>query len=491
MSLRSIVREFARNRSGQFAIMMSILSLPLLAAVGLSIDYSYAVQARSRLQDANDAAALFAAKEFKKTGVIPDQATILGFLTANFNKSASEVDPEIISVSAKDMVLTIDAHVSAPVFIMGIFGKDTVEISSTSSVTIGQNTNLEIALVLDTTKSMEAYTGNSSDELDPERTYFKAPKGDVTRIEALKFSALGFATAIFDNPGLASLSRISVVPFAQYVNVGTSRRHEPWLDVPEDSASTGKSCYTTRDVTGTSNCREVFVTIDGAKIPQTQCDYQYGNEYEICYPTGANTWNGCVGSRQEPLNLRDSSPSSKFPGIMNVWCAAELQTLSADKEKLMSSINNMWTGNNTYIPEGVMWGLRTLSKQSPFTDVKSPAPDLKVRKIMVLMTDGDNQAVAQLPDSPTHRNISASDSDFSTTQTKTNNWTLEACNQAKAADVEIFTISFGTDISVTAKNIVQSCATASDHYFDAKDAATLKKAFEEIAYRVSATYLSN
>jgi hypothetical protein len=38
---------------------------------------------------------------------------------------------------------------------------------------------------------------------------------------------------------------------------------------------------------------------------------------------------------------------------------------------------------------------------------------------------------------------------------------------------------------------VQTCATDAAHYFDAKDAATLKKAFETIAYRVSATYLSN
>jgi Flp pilus assembly protein TadG len=491
MTFTSAIHQFFRNRSGQFAIMAALVSLPLLAAVGLAIDYSYATQTRSRLRDANDAAALFAATEYRRTGTLPGTAAILDFLTSNFDKSLSDVDPVIESVTVNDMVLSVNSHVSAPVFIMGIFGHDRVEISTSSSVTIGQNTNLEIALVLDTTKSMEAYTGNSSDELDPDRTYFNPPKGDVKRIEALKYAALGFATSIFDNPGLASLSRMSVVPFAQYVNVGVSRRNESWLSVPDDSASTGQTCYNTRNVTGTSNCREVLVKIDGAEVPQTQCDYEYGPEYEICYPTGANTWHGCVGSRQEPLNLRDTSPSSKFTGIMNDWCAAELQTLSDDKNKVMSTINNLWTGHNTYIPEGVMWGLRTLSKQVPFTDVKSPGPELKVRKIMVLMTDGDNQAVANLPDSPTHRGISDSDSDFATTQGQTNDWTLEACNEAKKADVEIFTISFGTDISETAKDIVESCATNPEHYFDAKDASTLKKAFEEIAYRVSATYLSN
>jgi Flp pilus assembly protein TadG len=248
MALASLIRRFGKNNSGQFAIMMSLISLPLLAAVGLSVDYSYAVQTRSRLRDANDAAALFAAREYKKSGVLPSNDTILGFLTSNFNKSSADIDPDIKNITVKDMVVTIDAHVSAPVFIMGIFGHDTVEISTTSSVTVGQSTNLEIALVLDTTKSMEAYTGNSSDELDPDHTYFNPPKGDVTRIEALKYSAIGFASAIFDNPGLAPISRMSVVPFANYVNVGVSRRNEPWLDVPADSGSTGTACYNTQDV---------------------------------------------------------------------------------------------------------------------------------------------------------------------------------------------------------------------------------------------------
>jgi Flp pilus assembly protein TadG len=491
MKLMPIFRKFAANRSGQFTILTALTIMPLLAAVGLAIDFSYAVQTRSRLHDANDAAALFAAKQFKKTGILPDNSTIHGFLSANFNKATSDVDPVIQNVSVKDMVLTIDAQVRAPVFIMGVFGHGRIEINTSSSVTIGLNTNLEIALVLDTTKSMEAYTGNSSGDLDPDKTYFNPPKSDVTRIEALKFSALGFASAIFDDPGLAPLSRMSVVPFAQYVNVGVSRRNEPWLNVPPDSAATGQSCYTTQNVIGTSNCREVLVKIDGADIPQTQCDYQYGPQYEICYPTGANTWHGCVGSRQEPLNLRDESPSTRFDGIMNEWCAAELQPLSGDKDQVMSTINNLWTGHNTYIPEGVMWGLRTLSKPLPFKEVKSAAPDLKVRKIMVLMTDGDNQAVANLPDAPTHRNITTSDPDFASAQAKTNQWTLEACDQAKSAEVEIYSISFGTDISPTAKGIVQSCASDAAHYFDAKDAATLKKAFEEIAYRVSATHLSN
>ena len=71
MRLILLAKKFARSRDGQFALLMSLLSLPLLAAVGISIDYSYAVQTRMRLRDANDSAALYAAVEYKKHGACP------------------------------------------------------------------------------------------------------------------------------------------------------------------------------------------------------------------------------------------------------------------------------------------------------------------------------------------------------------------------------------------------------------------------------------
>jgi len=88
--------------------------------------------------------------------------------------------------------------------------------------------------------------------------------------------------------------RVSVVPFAQYVNVGESRRGARWLDVPEDQLVTARR----RDVVSRSNCRDVTrnVTRDGVVTTRRgrQCDKVFGEPRNVTFTA---TWEGCVGSR--------------------------------------------------------------------------------------------------------------------------------------------------------------------------------------------------
>ena len=234
-----------------------------------------------------------------------------------------------------------------------------------------------------------------------------------------------------------------------------------------------------------------MVEYDGAMVPQTQCDYIIGPEVTSCYMSGSGTyWSGCVGSRAEPLNLRDSSPSSRFPGLMNTGCGSELLPLVTDEAKVLNKISSLWPTGKTYIPEGVMWGMRTLSTDVPYTEGSTPSGIKKVRKILVLMTDGDNQAVSDLPSAATHRPIYSTEADYAANKEKTDGWTLEACSQAAAAGIEVFTISFGTDISAASRKLIKDCAADKDHYFDAMDAEELNEAFKAIAADVSGFYLS-
>ena len=55
--------RFLRNIGGNFAIAFSLLTVPLMGAAGLVVDYSSMHFAKSHLQDVADAAALAAAKE--------------------------------------------------------------------------------------------------------------------------------------------------------------------------------------------------------------------------------------------------------------------------------------------------------------------------------------------------------------------------------------------------------------------------------------------
>ena len=497
MKMANLLRKFVQNRSGQFALLMSILSIPLLAAVGLAIDYSYAVQSRVRLLAANDAAALFAATEFKKHGVMPSEDKVLAFLTTNFDRPSGDGDPSIVKMSIKDKVLTLDSHADVPVFIMGIFGHDRTDIQTTSSVTIGDDTRLEISLALDTTHSMTKLTGISSAKIDPDGTLLPPDILDVRRIDALKVAALRFTNTFLNGPDLKDRSRIAIVPFARYVNVGLANRNAPWLSVPKDTGATGEQCTKYYEITGYGTCEPYTWYYDGVPVSGTWCPPIYGSNYtEQCTPTGGETWAGCVGSRNEPLNLKEAFGGVKFQGLMNTWCNSEILPLTDDAVKVANHISSLWTNDYTYIPEGVMWGWRMLTKAQPFTEVKSPKPDEKVRRIMIVMTDGENQAMADIPAAPTHHVLSPDiyvtpkavyDADVA----QANQWTLDACSGAKADEVELYTISFGSDVTASSKLMLKNCASDPKHYYDAADATKLIEAFDEIAYRMTQTFLSN
>jgi Putative Flp pilus-assembly TadE/G-like len=497
MRLSSLLEKFARSRDGQFALLMSVMSLPLLAAAGVAIDYSYAVQARTRLRDANDSAALYAAVEYKKHGVLPGQERVLAYLAANFNRPAADGDPAIVKMSVKDNVLTLDSHAAVPVFIMGIFGHDWTDIVTTSSVTIGDDTQLEISLALDTTHSMTQLTGVSSIKIDPDGTLLPLDILDVRRIDALKVAALKFTNTFLNSPDLKDRSRIAIVPFARYVNVGLSNRNAPWLSVPKDSGATGKQCAKYYEITGYGACQPYTWYYDGVPVSGTWCPPIYGSNYtEQCTPTGGETWSGCVGSRNEPLNLMEAFSGVKFQGLMNTWCNSEILPLTDDAVKVANHISSLWTNDYTYIPEGVMWGWRMLTKAQPFTDVKSPKPDEKVRRILIVMTDGENQAMADIPAAPTHHVLSPDinvtpKAQYDADVLKANQWTLEACGGAKDDDVELYTISFGSDVTPASKQMLKNCASDAEHYYDAADAEKLVEAFDEIAYRMTKLYLSN
>ncbi len=480
----SFFSRFLRDKSGQFAIIFAIVVIPLLAAVGLAIDYSTAVQSSTRLRDATDAAAFFAATEYRRTGELPTNTEVLNFVSSNYNVAAGEYEPTLFDMTVVDGKLLLKTQVVRPLAIMGIFGNSDTVIDASSKVTISLDEDLEIALALDTTYSMTKASGASANQLDPTGQYLPNGTTDVDRLTALKVAALKFTDSIFGFTGGTGSRRISVVPFSRYVNVGLSQRGQPWLDVPADSASTGTACseWYYPIVGYSSDCTQQSYLYDGVEVKYQSCAPIYGEEkVQYCWPTGESKWNGCVGSRAEPFNLKENFANKKFPGLMNVTCGTELLPLSADKLKVANRISALSAADYTYIPEGVMWGIRTLTEVAPFVEAVTPSKTKKVRKILVIMTDGENQASADLPGSPTHYG-----SDFA----KADAWTTAACNAAKAEDIEVFSVTFGTDLSSAAKSIIRGCASKPSNYFDATSADKLIEAFEGIAAEVNRMYLA-
>ena len=438
-----LLETFKTNTDGNMAVTFAVAMLMVFACLGAALDFSIAQSSRIKMQDTADAAVLAAARsgETTQTALLNLAQTVVN----SHNPSSEPVTTTLnLTTNGRVRVNVAGQHTT---YFMGMFGKPKIDIDVVSEAPLGSSEPVNIALVLDTTGSM---TG--------------------TKLSSLKTAATNLITLLdgYNNDSL----KVSVVPFGQYVNVGMSRRNAVWIDVPDDSATTGgEVCQMQRDVTSRTNCRLKKQTCynDGSPYDcsYTVCDNTYGPEYRSCYtPTSASQWFGCVGSRDVPWNERVAYAGRKIPGLMNVRCGTEMRPLTANMNSVKSTINALNANGNTYIPSGLAWGWRTLDTDEPLTQANGPYAD-NTKKVMIVMTDGAN------------------------TKSKSGNWhngnsvananrtTSDICTNVKDSKIEVYTIAYDITDAAT-KSLMRNCATNTGMYFDASNAAELNAAFEEI-----------
>ena len=205
--------------------------------------------------------------------------------------------------------------------------------------------------------------------------------------------------------------------------------------------------------------------------PQTQ-------EVEVSY-----NWNGCAGSRDYPRNLNDDDFSFRVPGTLRVTCPSRITELTNDSATLLSEVNAMSPSGSTYIPTGLVWGLRTLSSSVPFVGGVSDeeAESRGVKKIIVLMSDGQNTTSIDPDNSALHGGMDSAQAD---------EYTREVCNNIKDKDVQLFTIGFGTNILPATEDLLRECSTDGNFYYNAIDGEALNDAFSNIGGQITSFYLS-
>ncbi|WP_075997554.1 pilus assembly protein [Salaquimonas pukyongi] len=456
-----MMKQFVKDQQGNFALTLAIAALPIMLCAGVAVDYAGVSRERGNLQDAVDAALLAVGQDFKTMKKKDIRKALMDMLRANLSREEyariSSLKPVI---DKKTHTLTVTASAEFDTSFMALAGKDKLPYHAISQIKSAGG-GAEIAFVLDNTGSMSV----------------------GGKMDALKKAATGFTKGIMTKANGGDM-KIAIVPFSNHVNVGLSNRKASWLDVEDDRSETKENvCYNKRDVISKSNCRKETYYSDGVPYETEVCDYTYGEPYEVCGPqTNSYTWHGCVGSRRKPLNLRDRRYSVRVPGLMNVWCGAEITPLTNNREAIIKEIDGMVAGGDTYIPAGLTWGLRVLSSGRPFNQgvSKTTAKKKNIKKYLVLMTDGDNTRSAQLPDAPTHW---GSDAD------QANAWTAEACRIIKKQDISVFTITFGTLLDDT-KKLMRNCASGSRQYYHAASGAELSAVFEDIRGQISALHLS-
>lgn len=150
------------------------------------------------------------------------------------------------------------------------------------------------------------------------------------------------------------------------------------------------------------------------------------------------------------------------------------------------------------------WGQRVLSPGEPFTEGSKKDED--VERIMVVLTDGDNAIEMWDNDRNTKKSayssfgyvtetrlgISSTSPEpiASQVQTRMDELTSAACESAKAAGQEIYTIRLQVN-SATSSSLLRNCATDREHYFDAPTPEKLQPVFDEIANRIKQLHISS
>lgn len=136
------------------------------------------------------------------------------------------------------------------------------------------------------------------------------------------------------------------------------------------------------------------------------------------------------------------------------------------------------------------WGWRVLSPGEPFTEGKPYSDD--TRKIMVVLTDGDNliwggwdghnksdfTSYGYLAEDRlgTHNRYTANDRIDEKTRT--------VCNNIKAKGIEIYTITFQVNSSST-KQLFEDCASEPQMAFHSSSNGQLSDVFGQIALDIS------
>lgn len=450
-------RKYLSNTAGNVGMMFAVISGTVVIGVGAAIDMSSALSQRNTMQSLSDAAVLAAVTsgetEYDKVKAFVEQS-----LAAN-NQRNWDIDWKL---TIKDETATVELGSIYNTQLMGFVGKKTMPIAAVSEAKFPVEIPINISLVLDTTDSMAG-----------------------ANMDGLK-AASAVLVDIFKE--FDADTRVAVVPFSDYVNVGVSRRYENWITVPPDETINvpAGSCYMhqPRTCTSSETITEDYVQ-DGVTRTRTRTNCfsweDDGPEVEHCPSayTREIKWNGCIGSRSGLYNKTAAYKGKQIPGVMNQTCGEEVLTLTDDMTAVKAKINSLTTRGNTYIPAGLINGWRMLDADRPFESLSNK--EEKRKRALVLMTDGKNTRSISDP----YEDGEHEDSD----EDAANALTSELCQNIKAANIDVWTVAYNFD-DANSKAILQNCASTASQFFDASNQAQLKLAFEEIGNSLFTARLS-
>lgn len=442
LRLPSFLAKLARDTRGVSAVAFAI-SFAVLTPMALSVfDVYQSTEQRGKLQDALDAAALYAAKS---TATDTPGVSVIGTKALNANlqliHGATLTSSNFTLVStAGDNKVVAQAQVALPAFAPLAFTHQPVTVNA--EVTRPGN-NLEVALVLDTTGSMGG-----------------------TRIANLKTAANQLIDLVVSDQQSPYYSKVAIVPYSSSVNPGA------YVNTVRGTAAAGTGI----NVVGQANMQ--FTNQSGSSKT---------------FAVGS-----CVSERPGAQAFTDASYSGAKVGWVytngseNACIGAAIKPLSSDKTALKATIASLAAANSTAGQIGLAWGWYMVSPNwaslVPADSQPAAYGTPHLLKVVILMTDGAfNTAYCKGVIAKDAGSGSGSTSNHINCNATNGNAFAQAaslCANMKAAPNNVIVYSVGFDVGsdASAQAVLANCATDAAHvYFPADDGTSLSVAFQAIA----------
>lgn len=416
--LRRLIERFSDDRSGAVAIIFTMVLTTIVTLIGGTIDYVRWMQATGKTIHAMDAAVLAGGRMLLlgKTEAAAIQAA-QDFYERNKSDDLS-VDSVTFSIEGTGTRVIAVSDSAVKTAFLQVAGIPELRIRETTQalVEVGANggQDVEIALMLDTTGSMSG-----------------------SKMDALKIAAVDLVNIVVWDDQSEFTSRVAVVPFSYYVNVGRTV-FESATNVTPGGSGDSRTCVKEREGTN----RYTDATPNGGN---GYFKYYTGSYYCKPQATLLPLTNNKTDLHQRINAMQPTGMTAGHLGTAWAWYA------------LSPNFSSLWPATSQ--PQ-------SYSKLSEMNENHQP----KLQKIAILMTDGEyNQKYY---------------GGSSATQAR------ELCTAMKAKGITVYTVGFAISAGGEADTTMAQCATASDYYYSADDSDALRRAFRDIAMKIATLRLT-
>ena len=516
-----------RDERGVSAVAFAI-SFAVLTPMALGVfDVYQSTEQRGKLQDALDAAALYAARS---------NATTTTAINTIGNKALT-ANLELIqgaTLSSSSFALNgteVDAAAQVTLPAYAPMEYTHLPVSATSTVQRAMD-RLEVALVLDNTGSM-AGTKLTTLQTDAKQLIDKlvTASQQSTDPNPLKIALVPFSQTV-RVLGNTTLTGASYVPanhngpnMPAWIDPQGKAHHAAGVAFDTFNAQTDRLTLFRQMNLQWAGCVEsrmapydVQETAPDTNTPATMFVPYFWTDEKGNKDSASNSSlndylsdgaaSGTRGKQQDPSKYTVTpNRSGQFTGGYNygpnAGCGLQpMIRLTANTNSIKTAIDGMTAVGDTNIPMGLVWGWHALSPNAPLAD-GTAYNTLHLKKVIILMTDGANTFTTRSDNNGSFYSgagyiwqqlVNASPGLTSSSTDAARTAAMDArlaqlCTNIKAKNIYIYTIR--VEVTQGSASVLQNCATTADDFYDVTNVANLGAAFDSIAGSINNLRISH